>query len=187
MRDDIKQRKASPDVSFAGLALSATGWIFMMLWLWSVDAGLRAYFLFTLPPTLLAAISLGRFWSRPGETSPRPGLDLLAADAFPAVALLIVGIAFGVLGAGASTTFLALLTGLFVFAPWSRVGFCRHHPVAACLAVCTGAALVAIGKRGDINPVLLPISTWILWTCSAAALFWRAVRALDFTKPHSMT
>jgi hypothetical protein len=102
----------------------------------------------------------------------RPRFDA-AGLAGPAL-LTSVGILLGLLIINGGLFPLAIAVSILVFAPWSRISFCRHHFITACMSVWMGTvAVLAIGHNA-IDLMFPPIACWVLWAYACCALIWRA-------------
>lgn len=99
---------------------------------------------------------------------PRPGFDA-SRLAGPAV-LALVGMLLGLLIINGGLFPLAIVVSILAFAPWSRISFCRHHFIAACMSVWMGTlAVLAIGHNA-IDLMFPPIACWVLWAYACFAL-----------------
>lgn len=172
-----------PQVSFAGLALATTGWIFIMLWLYTVRSGPLAYVVTTIFALFLAAIFRLNFSPSPNQStkssrnSSRIDTMLTPSRILQTSVLFAVGMLPGILGMTSSIILLLLFSFAFCCMPWHRFPLSRFRPTFGCFCLSTGVILTLLIDFDNIIPIYLPIATWIFWAASGVSYFWRTTKA----------
>jgi hypothetical protein len=164
---------------FIAFTFSIAGWALLELSLLQTAAGLRAQGMAALWGLWLCLISIRR--PRIGRAAPQNHDSLTTRehrkpsrpDAIWAVLLLVMGGTLGTLVLLGQIMVLGAACFGLVMVRWSRISFFRYHFLAACTAVLTGMALIIGPDFRSIDPIVLPIASWVFWAFATISILLR--------------
>lgn len=174
MAADNKSKRTEANFAFSAFVLAIFGWALVETQLITSAAGAQAHLLASALGMAISATALRRclrWWSvLPSAVVRRPvrkGDHI--GNVISCFSLVAAGGVFALLEKAGSITLFLGYAGVFSFAPWTRISFCRRHFFISCAMLSAGAASIAVA-RGTAGPILNLFYAWVLWSIALSEL-----------------